>query len=124
MSWPDDTPTGCCVTPVNWTSAAKRNRPFIFTVSEVTDEVLDAAGYVIHHELDLPVCVSMDPVPLPPHTRVRGLATGPQWDQASLVRAFTNATSFFPRGPIKYVLITPVDIYMEEANYVYSTTYP
>lgn len=93
-------------------------------VGEVTDEVLDAAGYVIHHELELPVCVSTDPVPLPPHTRVRGLATGPQWDQASLVRAFTNATSFFPHAPIKYVLITPVDIYMEEANYVYSTTYP
>ena len=27
-------------------------------------------------------------------TRVRGLATGPQWDQASLVQAVINATQF------------------------------
>jgi predicted Zn-dependent protease len=54
---------------------------------------------------------------------VRGLATGPQWDQASLVQAFTNATRSFPNAPIKYVLITAADIYMQEANYVFSTTY-
>ena len=49
--------------------------------------------------------------------------TGPQWDQAILFQSFFNADRPFPRAPIKYVLITPVDIYMQEANYVYSATY-
>jgi predicted Zn-dependent protease len=92
-------------------------------VGEVSDELLDAVGYTIRNELDLPVYISSDPVPLPPHTRVRGLVTGPQWDQASLVQAFTNATKSFPHAPIKYVLITPVDTYMEDVSYVFSTTY-
>ena len=95
----------------------------IVPVGAVSDELLDAVGYVIHKELDLPVYVSPDTVPLPPHTRVRGLATGPQWDQASLVQVFTNRTKFFPKAPVKYVLITPVDIYMGDVNYVFSTTY-
>jgi len=62
-------------------------------------------------------------VPLPPHTRVRGLATGPQWDQVFLVQAFTNATKAFPKAPIKYLLITAVDTYMDDVNFVFSTTY-
>jgi predicted Zn-dependent protease len=78
---------------------------------------------VIHNELDLPVFVSPDSVPLPPHTRVRGLATGPQWDEAAMVRAFTNAIKAFPNAPIKYLLVTPVDIYTGDVNYVFSTTY-
>jgi predicted Zn-dependent protease len=95
----------------------------IVPVGEVPAELLDAVGYVIYHELDLPVYVSTDPVPLPPHTRVPGLAIGPQWDEASLVQAFTNAVKPFPDAPVKYVLITSVDIYIPDANYVFSTTY-
>jgi predicted Zn-dependent protease len=94
----------------------------IVPVGEVPDTLLDAVGYAIHHELDLPVYVSPDAVPLPPHTRVRGLVTGPQWDAASLVQAFTNSISVFPRAPVKYLLVTPVDIYIEDANYVFSST--
>ena len=96
---------------------------FIVPVGEVSDEILDAAGFVIHNELDLPVYISTNSVPLPPHTRVRGLVTGPQWDQAVLVQSFFDADRPFPHAPIKYVLITPVDIYLQEANYVYSATY-
>jgi predicted Zn-dependent protease len=95
----------------------------IVPVGEVPAELLDAVGYVIHRELDLPVFVSTDAVPLPPHTRVPGLAIGPQWDEASLVQVFTNTIKSFPRAPVKYVLITPVDIYIQDANYVFSTTY-
>jgi len=94
----------------------------IVPVGEVSDEILDAAGFVIHNELDLPVYISTNSVPLPPHTRVRGLVTGPQWDQAAIAQSFFNADRPFPHAPIKYVLITPVDIYMQEANYVYSVS--
>ena len=95
----------------------------LVAVGEVPDEVLDAVGHVLHQELDLPVYVSPDPVPLPPHTRVRGLATGPQWHESSIVQAFTNAAKVFPDAPIRYVLITPVDIYMSDVNYVFSASY-
>ncbi len=96
----------------------------IVPVGEVPGTLLDAVGYVIHHELDLPVYVSPDAVPLPPHTRVRGLATGPQWNVASLVQAVTNSITVFPRAPVKYLIVTPVDIYIEDANYVFSGTGP
>jgi hypothetical protein len=95
----------------------------IVPVGKVSAGLLDAVGCVIHHELDLPVYVSVDSVPLPPYTRVPGLAIGPQWDEASLVQVFTNAMKPFPDAPVKYILITPVDIYIPDANYVFSTTY-
>jgi hypothetical protein len=95
----------------------------IVPVGNVSDELLDAVGFVIQQELGLPVCVSTNPVAVPPYTRKRGLATGPQWNEAALVQVFTNTTRFFPNAPIRYVLITPVDIYIEDANYVVSTSY-
>jgi hypothetical protein len=96
----------------------------IVPVGKVSDALLDAIGHVIHHELDLPVLISTNVVPVPPHTRQRGLATGPQWDHGALVRVFINATGSFPHAPIRYLLVTPVDIYIEDANYVVSASYP
>jgi hypothetical protein len=96
----------------------------IVPVGKVSDELLDAIGHVIHRELDLPVLISTNVVPVPPHTRVRGLVTGPQWDHGALLQAFTNSTSYFPHAPIRYLLVTPVDIYIEDANYVVSASYP
>jgi predicted Zn-dependent protease len=94
----------------------------IVAVGEVSDELLDAVGHVIRNELDLPVCISTNTVALPPHTRVRGLVTGRQWTDDSIFQAFTNTTKLFPKAPIKYVLITPVDIYHDGVNYVFSGT--
>ncbi len=96
----------------------------IVPVGNVSDQLLDAIGHVIHHELDLPVLISTNVVPVPPHTRQRGLATGPQWDHMALVGVFTNATGSFPHAPIRYLLVTSVDIYIEDANYVVSVSYP
>lgn len=92
----------------------------IVALGEVSDELLDAVGHVIHYELELPVCISTNTVPLPPHTRVRGLVTGRQWADDSIVQAFLNASGPFPKAPIKYVLVTPVDIYHGDVNYVFS----
>ncbi len=94
----------------------------VVPVGIVPDDILDAVGYVIHNELNLPVCISPEAVPLPDYTRKRGLAAPPQWDIPSLVSAFTNATKSFPRAPVKYLILTPVDIYMPEANYVFSSS--
>jgi hypothetical protein len=95
----------------------------IVPVSEVSDDLLDAVGFVIHQELNLPVYISTNSVAIPPYTRKPGLAIGPQWNEAALVQAFTNATRIFPVAPIRYVLVTPVDIYIEDTSYVVSTTY-
>ena len=94
----------------------------IVPVGDVPDNLLDTVGYVIHNELNLPVCISPDPVPIPPYTRKRGLATEPQWDVDSLIRAFTNATPVFPRAPVKFLLLTTADIYIQDANYVFSSS--
>ena len=95
----------------------------IVPVGEVSDDLLDAVGFVIHQELGLPVYISTNSVAIPPYTRKPGLAIGPQWNEISLVQVFTNATRIFPIAPIKYVLVTPVDIYIEDANYVVSASY-
>jgi hypothetical protein len=94
----------------------------IVPVGEVPDNLLDAVGFVIHQELGLPVCISTNAVTVPPYTRKLGLATNPQWDVAALVQSFTNAAKSFPNAPIRYVLITPVDIYMEDTRYVVSAS--
>ena len=95
----------------------------IAAVGEVPDQVLDSIAHAVRHELDLRVYVSPDVVPLPPHTRVRGLATGRQWSQEAIVKAFMGAVPAFPKAPIKYLLITEVDLYDTEANYTFSVSY-
>ncbi|HEY5296847.1 MAG TPA: hypothetical protein VIK59_02880 [Verrucomicrobiae bacterium] len=93
-------------------------------VGDVPDVLLDSIGYVIHNELNLSVFISTNVVPLPPHTRARGLATGPQWSEAAIVKSFTNAVGTFPHAPIKYLLVITADIYMsDDENFVFSTTY-
>lgn len=94
----------------------------IVAVGEIPDGLLDAVGHVIHKELGLPIYISTNTVPLPLHSRVRGLVTGPQWADDAIVQAFLNTTGAFPKAPIKYVLITPVDIYHEDVSYVFSAS--
>jgi predicted Zn-dependent protease len=95
----------------------------VVPVGKVSDDLLDAVGFTIRNELNLPVYVSPDSVPLPPHTRVRGLATGPQWEESVLAKAFINSVRSFPNAPVRYVLIVPADMYMEGTNYTFSTSY-
>jgi tetratricopeptide (TPR) repeat protein len=94
----------------------------VVPVGEVPDNLLDAVGFVIHQELGLPVCISTNVVPIPPYTRKRGLATNPQWNVTALIQSFTNAAKFYPNAPIRYVMVTPVDIYMEDTTYVVSVS--
>ncbi len=94
----------------------------IVAVGNVPEEMLDSVGTAIHNELGLSVCVAPDSVPLPPSTRQRGLATTPQWDEASIFQAFTHAVQTLPPAPVKYVLITSADIYWNDDNYVFSTS--
>lgn len=95
----------------------------IVPVGGIPDRILDTVGHVIQLELDLPVLVSAATVPLPPHTRIRGLLIGKQWDPMTLYSAFQRASPPLPRAPIKYLLLTPVDIYAEDTNYAFSISW-
>jgi predicted Zn-dependent protease len=95
----------------------------LVAVGQVPDRMMDAAAWVIREELKLPVCVADLVVPVPPHTRVKGLLTGRQWACDELVKALQRAVKTFPDAPVKYLLVTPVDIYTGDANYVFSGSY-
>ena len=92
-------------------------------MGEVSDDLLDAVAHTVHRELGLPVLISPDRIALPPHTRVRGLVTGRQWDHNTLVQAFLQASQPLPNAPIKYLMVTSVDIYMDGAAFVFSVSY-
>lgn len=95
----------------------------IVPVGDVPDRVPDTVGHIIRLELDLPACVSAETVPLPPHDRVRGLLVGKQWDPMTLFGAFRRAFPSLPPAPVKYLLLTPADIYTEGANYIFSVSW-
>jgi predicted Zn-dependent protease len=96
----------------------------VVPVGNVDGKFLDRIGSVIKDELGLPAFISENAVPLPPHTRTRGLATGHQWSAASFVQAFTNSFSARPTAPVKYVLITSADLYVDQENFLFSYCSP
>ena len=103
--------------------AVERTTVVLVPVGDVPDAMLDIVGAVIQRELSLPSCLAGS-VPLPPHTRVRGLVTGRQWGHRSLVQAFVQQVGAFPRAPVKFVLLTPVDIYLDDStNFAFSGTF-
>jgi predicted Zn-dependent protease len=95
----------------------------IVAIGKVDRSILDAAGDVLRRELNIPAYLATNAVPVPAHTRVRGLLTGKQWDYIALIRTFQSACEPFPSAPVKYLLITPVDLYGEGMNYAFSTSF-
>jgi predicted Zn-dependent protease len=96
----------------------------IVRAGDIGERVIDATGDVLRRELGVPVCAVPGAMPLPPHTRVRGLMGGPQWSVVSLVRAFSDYTTPLPRAPVRYLLLTSADIYNGEANYLFAMSFP
>jgi predicted Zn-dependent protease len=98
----------------------------LIPVGEVPDWLIDALGLVIQRELGIPTVAASRAVELPPHTRFRGLVFGRQWDQYSLVQAFhhqlLSGDSY--NTPAKWILVTGVDIYSDDANFLFSRTHP
>jgi predicted Zn-dependent protease len=89
----------------------------------ISDSLVDAVGDVIARELDIPVCTVPQPIPLPPHTRVRGLVVGRQWEVYSLVDAVKDYTSPLPQAPLRFLILTSADIYKGEANFVFAVSW-
>jgi len=93
-------------------------------IGDVPGRLLDCIAFAIQKELALPAYVSSETIALPPHTRIRGLATGRQWEDKALISTFVKAISPPPTAPVKCLLITTVDIYGEGANYTFSVSFP
>jgi predicted Zn-dependent protease len=90
---------------------------------QVSESLVDAVGDVIARELDIPVCTVPHPIALPSHTRVRGIVDGRQWAVSSLSQAVENYIDLSLRAPLKYVVLTSVDIYNGEANFVFAASW-
>lgn len=96
----------------------------IVSFEGVDDRLLDAVAFVVQQELKLPVLIASDCLLLPPYSRKRGLATNPQWKTTAIFSTFTNSVSYFPKAPIRYLVVTSADIYMEQSSYVFSQAFP
>jgi predicted Zn-dependent protease len=89
----------------------------------ISDSLIDAVGDVIARELDIPVCTVPQPVPLPPYTRFRGLVDGKQWSVSSMTAAVENYIDFSLHAPLRFLVLTSVDIYNGNANYVFAASW-
>jgi predicted Zn-dependent protease len=90
---------------------------------QVSESLVDAVGDVIARELDIPVCTVLRPIQLPPHTRIRGVVDGRQWAVSSLSQAVKNYIDFSLRAPLRFVVLTSVDIYNGAANFVFAASW-
>ncbi len=95
----------------------------VLAVGPVPPDVRTAVARSVWRELNLPVVMVDAAVTLPPHDRRRGLAVGRQWEVEAIAKAFVDSVAAFPRAPVRYVVLTPVDIYGPGMNFVFSTTY-
>jgi predicted Zn-dependent protease len=100
-----------------------RTSVVIVRIGDVDDRLLDAIGDVIYRELGLGSCVVSRAVPLPSHTRTRGLLSQQQWSLRSLAKAFFNDARPPSASPAMYLVVTPADIYGTRSNYVFAASY-
>jgi hypothetical protein len=100
-----------------------RTTVVIASVGDVPDQFVDVIAEVIANELDLRSCAADQIVPLPPATRVRGVFGGRQWSTASIAKAFVDQFSPMPRAAAQYLVLTAVDTYVDDSNYIYSVSY-
>jgi predicted Zn-dependent protease len=102
---------------------ADRTSVVIVGIGDVDDRLPDTIGDVIYRELGLSSCVVPRAVPLPSHTRTRGLLGRHQWSLRSLVKAFFNDAQLQSSSPAMFLLVTPVDIYDSHDNYMFGASY-
>jgi predicted Zn-dependent protease len=95
----------------------------VLRIGDVASSITEAIGHVLQEELALPACLVPEVLELPSATRYRGLVFGRQWSLDSLVEAMLPVLRRAPNAPLKFLLITPVDIYWGTSNFVFSSTY-
>lgn len=86
-------------------------------------DLMDYVAEVLHSECGIPVLVYERVLPLPEHTRRRGIMGGVQWSFESLVNALQpELGKHWPRAPIRYLVITSADLYGGDANFLFSAS--
>lgn len=102
----------------------ERTTIVLLRAGDVPTSMIDAVADVIQRELGVPVCAVPEAIPLPDASRVRGVVFGRQWSVQALAQAiFEEIPPDLPNAPLKFMLVTPVDIYSPGSNFVYSSTY-
>ena len=89
----------------------------------VTPDRANHVGDVLRRVLKVPVCTAESVMLIPEYTRMRGIITGRQWNVTALAESFIAYIDPMPEAPLKFVILTDVDIYSDDANYVFSTSY-
>lgn len=86
----------------------------------VSDSMLDWAGREIEARSGIPVCRFSKVFELPAPDRRNGLLGSMQWKPESLFRRFAAEGGPFLRGPIQYLIVSSGDIFIKDANFVFS----
>ncbi len=100
--------------------AVPRTTVVLVALGPVPSDLVEAVGFVLREELDLPACRLDEPLPLPDADRIRGVVFGRQWNADALARHFRERSQPLPEAPVKYLLLTGADIYSEGSNFVFS----
>jgi len=95
----------------------------IVPVGDVDTSLLNAAGQLVKNSLGHPVLLSQQHLPLPPSDRKRGLLSGQQRLTHTIHDAFWRDPPIDNSGPIQVVLVTEMDVYMENTNFVFATSF-
>lgn len=104
-------------------SALPSTTVVLVPAGDVATTLLRRVGDVLQRELNIRVCLLTQPMLLPAPTRTRGFVVGQQWDVAALAISFSALLDPAPAGPLKFLVVTNVDIYAEGANFVFSSSY-
>ncbi|MGJ8640475.1 MAG: hypothetical protein ACSHYA_13895 [Opitutaceae bacterium] len=92
-------------------------------VGTANRDLIEAAGSLVTKSLKHPVFLSTATLDLPPADRKRGLLVAPQHSTSSIYSSFLEKPPFQHTGPVQIVLITDADVYMENTNFVFATSW-
>jgi predicted Zn-dependent protease len=95
----------------------------IVPIGDVHEGILLAIANAIQTELDVPTVIADIEITLPRHDRRRGLSVGPQWKFSTIGESFVGAVSEWPQAPLRYLVVTPVDIYAPRTNFIFSVSF-
>lgn len=89
-------------------------------VGDVPDRLIDRLAAELRARSELPVYCYGPPVSLPSPDRSLGLIGARQWHPKSIAANFLETRP--PRGAQQYIVVTPVDLFVDGSNYVFGTT--
>lgn len=93
----------------------------IIPVGNIPDQMADVAASVLRKELNVPIMISDHRIALPPYSRDHN--SRKQWDTTSIMTAALGDIRMHPETPVRFLVLTEADIFMEGTNFVFSANY-